>query len=88
MRRGEHSCSICRPEEEGRNAADGLGVIWECDACHRVVETGLDDEPDGWLVEEFDEDDYPEPMEIPDDLILCSACYGPDNIFGGYDDRR
>jgi hypothetical protein len=52
----------------------GLGVIWDCDGCRIVVETELDDTPDGWLIEEYDEDDYPEPQEIPDDLILCTSC--------------
>lgn len=61
--------------------SDGLGVIWECDNCHAVTETGLDDEPTGWLVEEFDEDDYAEDETIPDDLILCADCYVPANIF-------
>lgn len=61
--------------------ADGLGVIWQCDNCQCVTETGLDDLPEGWLVEEFDEDDYDEHEAIPDDLILCAACYVPANIF-------
>jgi hypothetical protein len=39
-----------------------LGVDWDCDHCRRVVATGLDDEPDGWL---YDENA---------DLALCETC--------------
>ena len=59
---------------------DGLGVIWECDNCHQVAETGLDDEPAGWLIEEPDEDDYPDDVEVPIDLLLCSDCRFPDHL--------
>lgn len=58
-------------------ADGGLGVIWECDNCHGVTETGLDDEPAGWLIEEPDEDDYPEGADVPIDLILCADCRIP-----------
>lgn len=58
-------------------ADDGLGVIWTCDGCQTVVETSLDDTPAGWLIEEYDEDDYPEPAEIPNDVDLCGACRPP-----------
>lgn len=60
-------------------ADDGLGVIWECDNCHAVTETGLDDVPVGWLNEEPDEDDYPEDEDVPWDLILCDKCRAPDH---------
>jgi hypothetical protein len=58
--------------------ADGLGVTWACDNCQGVTETGLDDEPTGWLIEEPDEDDYPEDEDVPWDLILCGNCRFPD----------
>lgn len=58
-------------------STDGLGVIWECDNCHRTTETSLDEEPRGWLVDEPDEDDYPEDEEGPWDLILCAKCRPP-----------
>lgn len=62
-------------------ADDGLGVIWECDNCHALEEIGnYDDEPSGWLVEEPDEDDYPEDEEVPWELILCGQCRVPEFV--------
>lgn len=59
---------------------DGLGVVWTCDNCQAVTETGLDDEPAGWLIEEPDEDDYPEGEDVPIDLLLCGDCRCPDVV--------
>lgn len=69
------------PRVVGRVADDGLGVIWECDNCHVIEEIdNYDDQPAGWLIEEPDEDDYPEDEEVPWDLILCAKCRAPEYV--------
>jgi hypothetical protein len=78
-RRGCVMAETCEPDVNGRcdpAANGGIGVIWDCDHCGATCETCRDHKPAGWLVMEFDEDDFPEEtgVDVPVDVILCGRC--------------